>query len=474
MGKIMFRVLEIHIENDNQLNIKTSSSPSVHIQNQNTNLDGGNQPSNNGPTVANNNTLRQINGEHNSREETFNHNYNISNSIVAPKNEGLINDLSGDESGFINKLTPCNSDVENPLCRICLSEPEDDNPLICPCNCTGSIMFIHVQCLINWLKSRESIKEYKNLTVITFKNSKCELCKVDFPDRIKVKEKIYNLLSAEKPANKHYIIFEGFFWETKDVKNWYILRLEKHQDRILFGRANYCDVRMSCISVSRDHAVIRLHKGRFILEDLGSKFGTLVLLTTNVSLIPYHKLSIQYHNCFITYQVKSNFIGKCCGFIKPKIDYNFYNELLNKSICKPELGRLEIKKVKCHYDYEVLKGYSHKQSRISDMLIKKFGKLDQNVMASHYTRVINCKQEVTPLQLQMNSILEEENKEFHLEKSDVQSLMKSKKSSVMDMLNSSKLDRAMYDPFSLINKSLDEKDNRNEIIEYIKKAGSSQ
>uniref|UniRef100_A0A672TPV4 RING-type E3 ubiquitin transferase n=1 Tax=Strigops habroptila TaxID=2489341 RepID=A0A672TPV4_STRHB len=60
-----------------------------------------------------------------------------------------------------------------PLIRICRSEGTPEKPLYHPCVCTGSIKFIHQECLVQWLK--HSRKEY------------CELCKHRFaftPSRI--------------------------------------------------------------------------------------------------------------------------------------------------------------------------------------------------------------------------------------------------------------------------------------------------
>uniref|UniRef100_A0A669CY56 E3 ubiquitin-protein ligase MARCHF6 n=1 Tax=Oreochromis niloticus TaxID=8128 RepID=A0A669CY56_ORENI len=59
------------------------------------------------------------------------------------------------------------------ICRVCRSEGTQDKPLYHPCVCTGSIKFIHQECLLQWLK--HSRKEY------------CELCKHRFaftPNRI--------------------------------------------------------------------------------------------------------------------------------------------------------------------------------------------------------------------------------------------------------------------------------------------------
>ncbi|XP_074998551.1 E3 ubiquitin-protein ligase MARCHF6 isoform X5 [Calonectris borealis] len=62
---------------------------------------------------------------------------------------------------------------EADICRVCRSEGTPEKPLYHPCVCTGSIKFIHQECLVQWLK--HSRKEY------------CELCKHRFaftPSRI--------------------------------------------------------------------------------------------------------------------------------------------------------------------------------------------------------------------------------------------------------------------------------------------------
>jgi len=40
-------------------------------------------------------------------------------------------------------------------CRICLDDmEEEDNPFITPCKCAGSMKFIHLKCLREWLDSK--------------------------------------------------------------------------------------------------------------------------------------------------------------------------------------------------------------------------------------------------------------------------------------------------------------------------------
>ena len=47
------------------------------------------------------------------------------------------------------------TEEEPPCCRICFEEGDDENPLIIPCDCKGSMMYIHASCLFDW-RSREN------------------------------------------------------------------------------------------------------------------------------------------------------------------------------------------------------------------------------------------------------------------------------------------------------------------------------
>ncbi|XP_019742186.1 E3 ubiquitin-protein ligase MARCHF7 isoform X4 [Hippocampus comes] len=61
---------------------------------------------------------------------------------------------------------------EGDLCRIChMREESASNPLIQPCRCTGSLQYVHEDCIKRWLCSK--IGSGTNLEAIT----KCELCK---------------------------------------------------------------------------------------------------------------------------------------------------------------------------------------------------------------------------------------------------------------------------------------------------------
>ncbi|CEG74286.1 Putative ER-localized ubiquitin ligase Doa10 [Rhizopus microsporus] len=55
---------------------------------------------------------------------------------------------------------------EEEICRVCRSGGTEDQPLFYPCKCSGSIRYVHQDCLLEWLK--HSRKE------------RCELCEHPF------------------------------------------------------------------------------------------------------------------------------------------------------------------------------------------------------------------------------------------------------------------------------------------------------
>lgn len=72
----------------------------------------------------------------------------------------------------------------NTLCRFCLGKLATlDNPFICPCKCTGSVRYIHLKCLQNWINSMMKYKAQNGVTLYYWKTMKCELCKVYYKSK---------------------------------------------------------------------------------------------------------------------------------------------------------------------------------------------------------------------------------------------------------------------------------------------------
>jgi E3 ubiquitin-protein ligase MARCH6 len=84
------------------------------------------------------------------------------------------------------------------ICRVCRSEGCSERPLFHPCICTGSIKFIHQECLVQWM--RYSRKEYCELCGHRF--SFTPIYSPDMPRRLPLKDVAAGLLSSIARAVK--------------------------------------------------------------------------------------------------------------------------------------------------------------------------------------------------------------------------------------------------------------------------------
>uniref|UniRef100_A0A8C5XDC3 E3 ubiquitin-protein ligase MARCHF6 n=1 Tax=Microcebus murinus TaxID=30608 RepID=A0A8C5XDC3_MICMU len=101
-------------------------------------------------------------------------------------------------------------DQSENICRVCRSEGTPEKPLYHPCVCTGSIKFIHQECLVQWLK--HSRKEY------------CELCKhrfaftpiysPDMPSRLPIQDIFAGLVTSIGTAIRYWFHYTlvAFAW----------------------------------------------------------------------------------------------------------------------------------------------------------------------------------------------------------------------------------------------------------------------
>lgn len=192
---------------------------------------------------------------------------------------------------------------ENGTCRICLYDDSDaQNPMISPCNCSGSMRYIHLNCLQQWLSSRMVSRNTENCTTYSWKSIDCEICKSSFPFTLGGKGESSDLFKVEKP-NTPYIVLEGIGSDKNSNRGVHIVSVTGTND-ITLGRGHDADVRISDISVSRCHATIKFKEGNFIIEDNSSKFGTLVKCTEKVIVKSTSSLVIQIGRTVISVSTK--------------------------------------------------------------------------------------------------------------------------------------------------------------------------
>lgn len=69
------------------------------------------------------------------------------------------------------------SSIKAPVCRICYDIEKENNLLLYPCKCTGSVKYLHEECLKTWLVS----------TSEDLNDRACELCHTKFKMSYKIK-----------------------------------------------------------------------------------------------------------------------------------------------------------------------------------------------------------------------------------------------------------------------------------------------
>ena len=208
---------------------------------------------------------------------------------------------------------------KNAICRICYGdETSEENPLIYPCICKGSMKYIHYECLKNWLNAKieEDISvdsENPEVEVISYnrKDISCELCKEKLPDYVRFNNRYYNI-SFYKPKFEEFIVLESMRADKHKAKFIHIISFDK-KNSINLGRANECELSISELSVSRFHCIIHKDEGDLYLEDNSSKFGTLILIqNNNLFMNDNVPLRIQINKTFIKLKVAVPFKFSCC------------------------------------------------------------------------------------------------------------------------------------------------------------------
>lgn len=218
--------------------------------------------------------------------------------------------------------TPCKVELSQSMltaqfaCRICLSDTyTKQNPLMTPCKCAGTMRYIHLECLQQWLASKMTMRQSGSTLSYSWKNLECELCKEPFPLVASLEGRLVELVQMHKPETPYLILEDD---RVERGRGLHVISLLENS-AIHLGRGHEADLRISDISVSRCHASIQLSRGGFSLTDKSSKFGTLLLARRPVHVSQASPTLIQVSRTVLTFhqrqpwsQVRSCFKRLCC------------------------------------------------------------------------------------------------------------------------------------------------------------------
>ena len=341
--------------------------------------------------------VREINISNNNNNNNENKNNIENNKIEHKPTSGAFNNqetkvlnekLKNLYIQIKNNKNDNKSNQKTYTCRICLSEGDffGPNPLINPCNCTGSVRFIHINCLKKWLTSKVLIKSSseENVHIYSFKAFECELCKSIIPERLIFNNKIISLIDFNKIFTPPFLICESIYqYNISNCSNYseyqtiFIISFSKKKN-IRIGRANNSDLRLTDISVSRNHATLScVNNNSIFIEDNGAKFGTLILIQNNIKFIPDKELSIQvgrYHFIFCMNRTCLSCLR--CYKNKELISLS-YDKILNDKLIihKEILNGLKCLYSKQNYDSVSVKNSNNNSNNNSLLKLKDFNQI---------------------------------------------------------------------------------------------------
>ena len=292
------------------------------------------------------NTVKKQNEEEEKEKEILSINKTSNKKISSQK----LNFITPEKIFFQENQKKKSTDFPQRCCRICYLEEETEiNPLIQPCLCSGSLKYIHLECLRKWIGTRNwtQIENNENVCIYLIKEVDCELCKNKLPDYIRHKNKLYKIIDF-KIDFKNYISFENLTLDKQKNKFIYIVNLDKKKE-IKIGRGHEANIILSDISVSRVHCILNVYNKNVYLQDNEAKYGTLVLVQTQrLNIIDNVELNLQIGRSFINCKNKTPFrLFKCCDNSKEIINYNSYFKQNSKKI-----GMKKILTVKTEIDEE--------------------------------------------------------------------------------------------------------------------------
>lgn len=195
-------------------------------------------------------------------------------------------------------------------CKICWdNEQTSANPLLSSCKCDGSVRYIHYECLKHWLKQKMTLKEETNCCSYTWKQFECEICKTPYPYIFRSSGHKYRLVDVAIPKTGNFLWLESLTFEKNSSRMVHVIKpTAGGKTEFKLGRGHESDLRVSDISVSRCHAIIKYDSQqthRFYLEDNLSKFGTLVLANNGVVELDVDQTkAIQIGRSVISFTVK--------------------------------------------------------------------------------------------------------------------------------------------------------------------------
>ena len=217
--------------------------------------------------------------------------YEVINKNIL-NNSQTFNSKENNETLSVNKMlvsSARNTEINGKAyCRLCyLSESSFTDPLISPCNCSGTMKYIHLSCLKNSIKIKYHKKSEQYYDIFLFQNYNCEICLAVYPKYIIYKTQVYYLIDIDFDKFGNYVLCDLTQYIDNNQRishlGYLMFKIEDNLELSL-GRKKNNNIKLKDISVSRNHCVIMKKDDNLLIKDLGSKFGTMRYINNYIDI----------------------------------------------------------------------------------------------------------------------------------------------------------------------------------------------
>ncbi len=97
-------------------------------------------------------------------------------------------------------------------------------------------------------------------------------------------------------------------------------------------------MKLTDISISRNHAIFKLYNNELYLIDNKSKYGSLANLNHDIQILPYKNLGLQFGKLFLTFELKRTLFAWFRCYNNMELAGKSYNDFIVSRYVKAEVA----------------------------------------------------------------------------------------------------------------------------------------
>lgn len=206
-------------------------------------------------------------------------------------------------------------------CRVCMvQERSNEDPLLCVCNCRGTLKFIHLNCLQHIINSRSYTDNFRNCTTFNWHDLNCRVCRGRFVIDVRTPWLSKSLLCIPESGENH-VVLQQLHRNGSKMITYHLLYLRK---TLIFGSSPESDLALSDQrTVCPSHASLKKEGGDLFLEGSNTRFVTAVLVNRPILLENRLPILLEAGMNILHFSIEPRTNGACCFSFWRRKSYDF-------------------------------------------------------------------------------------------------------------------------------------------------------